>query len=412
MVGTICLTNFTAVVFFNPILGVFAPQLEDEFDWSRASIAAAIAIGSLVAAIASPIAGWVVDRWGGRWVIAGAGLIMAVSLAALSGLHSLWQLYLFYAIGRGLSMTAVSNVGFVVVSNWFIRRRATVVGIVAVAQRAGMAFLPVYVALVFSITGDWRNGWLALALVALLFGVIPPALFIRRRPEDIGLLPDGDPVPESLDDLPLDVSEDSFTLSEAVHTRAYWLVGIAIGLLMLTGGSINFHQVPYLIDQGMGGTSAALVVTVFSLVGAFGGLLGGYLAARMTIRRTMILSLLAMSFGPFLLSQTDTFAMAMVYAVFYGLFFGATVAMNQAIYADYFGRLSLGVIRGSFQPVQMVLNAAGPLLTGLWVDRSGSYTLPFFVFSGCLLLAATALLFASYPTKPDAAVLSPVTASD
>ena len=412
MVGTICLTNFTAVVFFNPILGVFAPQLEAEFGWSRASIAAAIAIGSLFAAIASPIAGWVVDRWGGRWVIAGAGLIMALALAALSGLHSLWQLYLFYAIGRGLSMTAVSNVGFVVVSNWFIRRRATVVGIVAVAQRAGMAFLPVYVALVFSITGDWRNGWLALALVALLFGVIPPALFIRRRPEDIGLLPDGDPVPESLDDLPLDLSEESFTLSEAVHTRAYWLVGIAIGLLMLTGGSINFHQVPYLIDQGMGGTPAALVVTVFSLVGAFGGLLGGYLAARMTTRRTMILSLVAMSFGPFLLSQTDTFAMAMVYAVFYGLFFGATVAMNQAIYADYFGRLSLGVIRGSFQPVQMVLNAAGPLLTGLWVDRSGSYTLPFFVFSGCLLLAAAALLFSPYPTKPDAAVPSPVTAPD
>ncbi len=412
MVGTVCLTSFTAVVFFNPILGVFAPQLEAEFGWSRASIAAAIAIGSLFAAVASPIAGWVVDRWGGRWVIAGAGLIMALALAALSGLHSLWQLYLFYAIGRGLSMTAVSNVGFVVVNNWFIRRRATVVGIVAVAQRAGMAFLPVYVALVFSITGDWRNGWLALAIVALLFGVIPPALFIRRRPEDMGLLPDGDPVPDSLDDLPLDVSEESFTLREAVHTRAYWLVGIAIGLLMLTGGSINFHQVPYLIDQGMGATPAALVVTVFSLVGAFGGLLGGYLAARMTTRRTMILSLVAMSFGPFLLSQTDTFAMAMVYAVFYGLFFGATVAMNQAIYADYFGRLSLGVIRGSFQPVQMVMNAAGPLLTGVWVDRSGSYTLPFFVFSGCLLLAATALLFSPYPTKPGTATVSSLTSQD
>lgn len=75
---------------------------------------------------------------------------MALALTALSGLHSLWPLDLFYAIGRGLSVTAVSNGGFVVVSNWFIRRRATIVGIVAVAQRAGMAFLPVYVALIFS----------------------------------------------------------------------------------------------------------------------------------------------------------------------------------------------------------------------------------------------------------------------
>jgi MFS family permease len=400
VVGTICLTNFTAVVFFNPILGIFAPELEAEFGWSRASIAAAIAIGSLAAAVASPIAGWVIDRWGGRWVIAGAGLVMAALLFTLSGLNALWQLYLFYAIGRGLSMTAVSNAGFIVVSNWFIRRRASVIGIVAVAQRAGMAFLPVYVALVISISGDWRNGWLALALVALLFGVVPPAIFIRRRPEDIGLLPDGDPVPDSLDDLPFDVSEGDFTLREAVRTRAYWLIGFAIGLLMLTGGSINFHQVPYLVDQGMDRTLAALVVTVFSLVGALGGLLGGYLANQVTIRRTMIVSLGAMSLGPFLLWQTDTFAMAMLYAVGYGLFFGATVAMNQAIYADYFGRTSLGVIRGSFQPVQMVLNAAGPFVTGLWVDRSGSYTLPFFVFSGCLLVAATAFVFAPVPSKP------------
>jgi MFS family permease len=412
VIGAICLTNFTAVVFFNPILGVFAPSLEAEFGWSRASIAAAIAIGSLAAATASPIAGWVVDRWGGRWVIAGSGLVMAASLFMLSGLNSLWQLYLFYAIGRGLSMATVSNVGFIVVSNWFIRRRAMVIAIVSVAQRFGMALLPVYAAFVISITGDWRNGWLALALVPLLFGVVAPAMFIRRRPEDIGLQPDGDPVPLSLDDLPLDVNEGDFTLPEAVHTRAYWLVGIAIGLLMFTGGSINFHQIPYLVDQGIGHTSAALVVTVFSVVGALGGLLGGYFAVHITTRHTMILSLVAMSLGPLLLWQTDNIAMAMLYAVGYGLFFGATVAMNQAIYADYFGRMSLGVIRGSFQPVQMVLNAAGPFLTGLWVDRSDSYTLPFFVFSGCLLLAATALLFAPVPKKPLAVATSPTDAAD
>jgi MFS family permease len=126
----------------------------------------------------------------------------------------------------------------------------------------------------------------------------------------------------------------------------------------------------------------------------------------------MILSLVAMSFGPFLLSQTGTFVMAMAYAVFYGLFVGATIAMNQAICADYFGRLSLGVICGSFQPVQMVLNAAEPLLTGLWVDQYGSYTLPFFVFSGCLLLAAIALLFSPYPTKLGTATVSSLTSRD
>lgn len=402
VVGTVCLTNFTAVVFFNPILGLFAPELEEEFGWSRASIAAAITIGSLTAAVLSPLMGWVVDQYGGRWVMAGAGLGMAIALGFLSGLNSLWQLYLFYAIGRGLSMSAVSNVGFVVVSNWFVRKRPMVIGVVTVSQRVGMALLPVYAAVVISMAGDWRAGWWALGAVALVLGVIPPALLIRRRPEDIGLRPDGDPAPRMDADgrSPATFDERDFTLREAVATRAYWFIGIAVGLLMLTGGSVNFHQIPYLRDQGLSGPAAASIVTVFSVFGAGGGLIGGFFAGRFTARWTMVVSLLGQSIGPLLLLQTDSFERALVYAVGYGLFFGSTVAMNQAIYADYFGRMSLGVIRGSFQPVQMVLNAAGPFLTGLWVGQAGSYDLPFVVFTLCLLSAAGLLVFAPLPTRP------------
>ena len=355
-------------------------------------------IGSLAAAVLSPGMGWVVDRFGGRWVMAGAGLAMSIALVALSGLQSLWQLYLFYAIGRGLSMSAVSNAGFVVVSNWFIRRRPTVIGYVSVAQRLGMAALPLFAATVISTTGNWRSGWLALAAVAIVFGIVPPALLIRRRPEDIGLSPDGDPAPVKVDgDSAANFDAEDFTLREAVATRAYWFMGIAVGLMMFTGGSINFHQVPYLVDQGLDLRAAAFVITVFSVVGALGGLLGGFLASRVSARRTMIFSLGGMAVGPLLLLQADTMGTALIYAVLYGLFFGSGVAMNQAIYADYFGRTSLGLIRGSFQPVQMVLNAAGPFLTGVWVDRAGSYDLPFVVFSGCLLAATALLMLAPHP---------------
>jgi len=387
-------------VFFNPILGVFAPQLEAEFDWSRASIAAAITIGSLAAAVVAPVTGWVVDRYGGRWVITAAGITMAIALIFLSGLHSLWQLYLFYAIGRGVSMSGVNNVGFVVVSNWFVRKRPRVIGLVTLSQRVGMALLPLYLAMVISFAGDWRAGWLALAVVALIFGVVPPALFIHRRPEDIGLLPDGDPVPSARDSAALSVDDGDFTLREAVATRAYWFMGVAIGLMMLTGGSINFHQIPYLVDEGFGSTEAASIIALFSAFGALGGLVGGAFAERVTARRTLVISLLGMAIGPLLLLQVDAFGTAALYAVVYGLFFGSGVAMNQAIYADYFGRTSLGVIRGSFQPAQLVLNAAGPFLTGLWVDQAGSYNVPFIVFTCCLLVSAGLLFLAPIPRRP------------
>lgn len=236
-------------------------------------------------------------------------------------------------------------------------------------------------------------------MVALIFGVVPPALFIHRRPEDVGLLPDGDPVPPARDPAALSSDHGDFTLREAVATRAYWLMGVAIGLMMLTSGSINFHQIPYLIDEGFGFTRAASVVALFCASGALGGLVGGAFAERVTARRTLAISLLGMATGPLRLTQIDAFGTAVWYAVVYGLFFGSGVAMNQAIYADYFGRTSLGIIRGSFQPVQLVLNAAGPFLTGLWVDQAGSYNVPFITFSCCLLASAGLLVLAPIPSR-------------
>tara|TARA_B100000029_G_scaffold440962_1_gene458429 strand:- start:3489 stop:4754 length:1266 start_codon:yes stop_codon:yes gene_type:complete len=399
VVGTVCLTNFTAVVFFNPILGVFSSDLEIEFGWSRASVAAAISIGSVAAAAASPITGWMVDRWGGRWVLAVASLLISLVLLYLIELKYLWQLYLAYAIGRGLSMAAVSNVGFVVVNNWFIAKRSTAVGFVAVSQRIGMALLPLYVATVITISGNWRIGWVALGLVVLFFGVFPPAFFIRRRPEDIGLVADGGVYNQDVQDQSNNPFNQDFSLNDALHTRAYWLIGMTIAIAMFTGGSINFHQIPYMMDKGFSSTAAALVVMIYSFVGAVGAVLGGYFADKFTARKTMILSFLIMSVGPLLLLHTDSLSFAMVYAITYGLFFGSSFALSQAIYADYFGRTSLGVIRGSFQPVQLILNAAGPFFTGLWVDHFGSYAVPFFLFSGCMLLAALLLVLATYPKK-------------
>ena len=399
VVGTVCLTNFTAVVFFNPILGVFSSDLEIAFGWSRASVAAAISIGSVAAAAASPITGWMVDRWGGRWVLAVASLLISLVLLYLIELKYLWQLYLAYAIGRGLSMAAVSNVGFVVVNNWFIAKRSTAVGFVAVSQRIGMALLPLYVATVITISGNWRIGWVALGLVVLFFGVFPPAFFIRRRPEDIGLVADGGVYNQDVQDQSDNPFNQDFSLNDALHTRAYWLIGMTIAIAMFTGGSINFHQIPYMMDKGFSSTAAALVVMIYSFVGAVGAVLGGYFADKFTARKTMILSFLIMSVGPLLLLHTDSLSFAMVYAITYGLFFGSSFALSQAIYADYFGRTSLGVIRGSFQPVQLILNAAGPFFTGLWVDHFGSYAVPFFLFSGCMLLAALLLVLATYPKK-------------
>ncbi|MPZ99849.1 MAG: MFS transporter [Dehalococcoidia bacterium] len=402
IVATAFAATFSSVVFFNPVLGVFASYLEEAFGWSRAEIALALTVGGVLAAVTSPGIGWAIDRWGGRWVIGGSAIVMAVCLVGLANMTALWQLLAFYAVGRALAVGAMTPAAFVAVSNWYIRGRAMVAGIVAVGSRVGMAVFPLLVAVVIAATGTWRAGWYALLVVTLVVGVVPPLLFMRRRPEDLGLRPDGDP-PEPLGApdpaLAPDWDRREFTLREALRTRAYWFLGFGLSFILFAGGSVNFHQVPHLVDQGLPRTQAAFIVTVFSTVGGLGGLLGGAIATRATVRWTMVVALAGMAGGVLLLLVASSVAVALVYAVVYGVFFGAMVALNQVIYADYFGRRSMGLIRGSHQPVQMGMNAVGPFATGLWVDRTGSYEAPFILFAVFFLIAAGALVLSPYPQR-------------
>lgn len=400
VVGSAFFATFGSVTFFNPVLGVFSQLLEEDFGWTRADVAGALTLAGIVAGLGAPFTGIVLDRWGGRWVIVGSAVVMAVCALALSQMSALWHLLLFFAIGRAVSVGAMSPAGFVATSNWFIRRRPLVAGIVAVGPRIGMAIFPLVVALVIQLFGTWRAGWVALAIIVTLT-TLPALFFMRRRPEDMGLLPDGDAEPLEGDTRASTApAEIDFTLREALRTRAYWLVGIAVGLIVFCGGAVNFHQIPHLIDQGLPRTHAALIVTVFSGFGALGAVVGGMLAQRFTMRWTMAVALAGMSGAILLLMVATSFVSALMYAVVYGSFFGVVVSFMQVVHADYFGRRSMGTIHGSIQPFQMGMNAAGPFLVGLWYDQTGSYNAAFIAFAIIFAVAACALALAGYPKPP------------
>ena len=400
VVGAAFFATFGSVTFFNPVLGVFSQLLEEEFGWSRADVAGALTLAGILAGLGAPFAGMAIDRWGGRWVIVGSAVVMAVCAVLLSQMTTLWHLLALFALGRAVSVGVMSPAGFVATSNWFIRRRPFVAGIVAVGPRIGMATFPLIVALVIQLSGTWRAGWIALAVIVILT-TLPTLFFMRRRPEDMGLLPDGDTeVSRAAGGAGAAPVEIDFTLREALRTRAYWLVGIAVGLIVFCGGAINFHQIPHLIDQGLPRTQAALIVTVFSGFGAVGAIVGGTLAQRFTMRWTMVVALVGMSGSILLLLVATSFVSALMYAVAYGSFFGVVVSFMQVVHADYFGRKSMGTIHGSIQPFQMGMNAAGPFLVGLWYDQTGSYSAAFVAFGIIFATAAVGLAFASYPKPP------------
>ncbi|HEY7268891.1 MAG TPA: MFS transporter, partial [Dehalococcoidia bacterium] len=392
---------FTQVAFFNPVLGVFMPALTKEFGWSRTEISGVMTVGSLAGALISPIFGPLVDRYGGRRFVAVGALMMGVCLIALSRIHNVWEFYLFYGIGRMVSVGFFDLAAGVTVAKWFVRRRGLAVGLTTLGTRAGFAIMPIGVQLIIGGWG-WREAWLVLAVTVLALGIAPPLRYLHPTPEAMGLQPDGDPpLPLTPDGEPRRFAmERNWTRQEAMRTRAFWLVTVAVSLQAWAGGAINLHQIPHLVDRGLSPESAALVVSLLAVFAGAGSILEGLLDETIGARWTLVIGLTGSAGGMVILMSVHSLAMAVAYAAGYGLAFGLMVTSSQVVFADYFGRTALGAIRGSAAPIQMTLNAIGPLVAGAAFDITGSYMAAFVPFTLSYLVAAGALVIARKPDIP------------
>lgn len=401
VVGAALLASFTEVAFFNPVLGVFIPEFEREFGWSRTEISLGVTLGSFAGAAAAPFFGPLIDRYGGkRFVVSGCAL-MAVALVLLSQMQTEWHFFIVYAIGRGTASGLIGLAAGVTVSKWFVRRRGFAISFMSLGTRLGFALMPIGVQLIIQSSG-WRTAALALAGTVALFGILPSLRWLHSRPEDMGLLPDGEEVPASFDPArPVVQREVSWTRADALRTPTFWLVTLSVSLMSLAGGGVNLHQIPHLVDRGLSAETAALVITLVAVFGGAGVILEGIFDAKIGARWTMMIGLVGSAAGLAILINVHSVQMALAFAVVNGLFFGLLVASNQVVFADYFGREALGAIRGSATPFQLGTNAFGPILAGAAFDLTGSYTAAFVPFTFAYIVAAAALAMARRPVPPE-----------
>jgi MFS family permease len=396
--------SFTQVAFFNPTLGVFIPEFERDFGWSRTEISLGVTLGSFVGAAMAPFFGPMIDHYGSRRFVVGGTALMAVCLVLFSQINSEWQFLLLYAVGRGTAAGLIGLAAGVTVSKWFVRYRGRAIGVMSLGTRLGFALMPIGTQLIIQ-SSNWRTAALALAATVAIFGILPSLRWLHSRPEVFGLLPDGDQTPVA--GAPVrapSLNEYSWSRADALKTRAFWLVTLAVSLMSLTGGAVNLHQIPHLVDRGLSPETAALVITIVAVFGGVGVILEGVLDERFGARWTMVIGLLGSAMGVTILILVHSLEMALLYAVVNGLFFGLLVASNQVVFADYFGRDAIGAIRGYSQPFQLGTNAFGPLLAGAAFDLTGSYVAAFIPFACGYLVAATALIIAKKPPPPQSDV--------
>lgn len=360
-------------------LSIFVDPLIREFGWSRTALSGAVSLAGVMAALVAPPIGRVLDRQGSRAVLSAAVLTNAVALALLSLTPSLAVFYLLYCIAR-TNWAAAFDLGiYGAISKWFVARRAFATSIATLAQMAGLVAMPLIAQ--FAIVHEgWRAGWLALGATTLLVGFLPVWLFLDRPP------PAAEPAVAGR-------AEPTFSRAQAVATPAFWLLMLFTVLVYPVQAGVSLHQAPHLIERGLDTTSAALIVSGFSLMSGVGTFACGFLPRRLPIRFVLALVGLLLAVGTLLLMRVTSPAQGYAAAGLFGLGIGGMLTLLPLAWADYFGAANYGAIRGVALSAQVLAQATGPLLSGVLRDLTGNYQLAFSCFvvlSGLGVVAALA----------------------
>ncbi len=399
------LSAIASAVVINPTIGVFVIPMEETFDWNRSVVAGAVAIGTLTGGVIALVVGPIIDRFGARWVLFTAFLVVGSLFVAWSGVTTLWQFYAVIIVTRMLLQGIINLTNQTVLAKWFVRLRGRALAYGNLGQRFGQGAVPVMAQLIITGAG-WRWAAASLGIFAWGLTLVPVLLWMRRQPEDMGLRPDGDlHEPETTADRAQrpPASEIHFTLREALRTRTFYILLAVLCITSFVNTGINFNFIPYMSDQGLTEGEVAIVIMVWSLIGIPAALGAGLLVERISAQVVLGGFQLGMVVGTLLLIWLGNLPMGLAFAVIQGTAFGGSLLAQQVILADYYGSRHLGAIRGAVLPWQMATNAIGPLAATLVFDTQGSYVIIFWAYVALQSLVFLALLAAPKPRHHAAA---------
>ena len=387
---------------FGPVLTVFVKPIQDELGWSYTTIATGFLIGSASGAVASSLTGWLVDRYGPRVVVALGGVGLAGALIGLSTIQEPWHFWTFFGLARGSVIAGVEIGSSVAIAKWFVRQRGRTLAVKSMGQRSGQVVLPIVSFLIMD-ASDWRTAYVALSGFACLAIIGPALLLMRSQPEDHGMLPDGttdlrntrgDRGPQARV-----VEEESWTLREARSTRAFWLITVFLICTPFVQGATNLHMAPIFHDRGLSEGQAVAIVSIFGMSSVSSILPTGFIMERVHVRLgAMVQAVLVLATMVLLLIPAGGFPLAVLWAIIFGVAAGMRNVIEVLLLANYFGRTSLGAIKGFTAPFRMI-SPFGPVLAGFIRDESGSYTGAFILFASVAVLMLLLMVFATQPAK-------------
>ena len=388
----------TLIYFFTNAMTLFVPQtlfprLMEEFGSNEAEISLTVTITLLFASLFAPFAGMLIDKFGALRIMRIGIILMAVTYSLYSfsdSISDLYRLHFLLAIGLVLSGLVVN---VIIVSNWFVKHRGKVIGMLVASSSLGGAILPLMIS---PIVNDpelgWRWGFGLLSILFWLFAVIPAYTFIKEKPSNLGLFPDG--LPKILE--PSDNGIASVTLLTALKSRALWCLGIGSACLWFSIQGLN-SQITIFFEQEAAFSPQQAVFLFstlfwFSFIGKFAF---GAISDTVPKRTVLLITSIILFLGTLLLFDFDSNQISLtknptklgLFTVVFGLGFGGSFSMIQLVAVEIFGPAYLGRILGIITFIDGMGAALGTNLLSQIKTDTGSYLLPFSIVTIVSLIA-------------------------
>jgi len=412
IVGVGILVNIAGTFAFSSTLSIFLKPITEELGVSRGAFSLIRTFEIGVAALIVPLLGSWIDRHGGRGVLVLGVLMEGTGLLLSSLVQNFWQFALvrcsLVIAGEALLGSLVINV---TIAQWFVRKRGRAMGIANLGTGIAKLSIPLCAAYLFVLVG-WRNTWAIFGIVAPLLVVAPALIFIRRSPEDMGLRPDGEPPLQRPDKLPANGEllataqrgsipvERVWSRAEALRLPTFWLLVVTFGIASVGIAGLNLHIFSYVTDIGYSPLIAASFMSTIALTQLGSTLVWGMLADRFDIRKVSCVQFLIQGVG--LVTAISSGQIHITYLGFflYGTGLAGSFVLREVIWANFFGRTSLGTVRGVSLFFSNLFAAGGAPFFGFLHDRTGSYNLSFTLFSCALFTSSVLILLATPPRRP------------
>ena len=397
------LHQFGFTVFFLPI--------SQDLGLSRAATSLAFSLSRAQGAIEAPLVGHLIDRYGPRPIIVTAVFLAGVGYILLSWVNSYASFMTVYLGVICLAFVAgFVHSPLVVANSWFIRQRARAMTVVSAAVPVGGALISPLLAVGVASIG-WR--WAAFASGCIFLTVCLPLSFqLKRSPESMGMLPDGESAPTAAgaSSAPDETANPSATVDvtsrQAMKTWIFWLLVISMTARVTCYSTATVHFVPLMVWKGLSEGAAASLLGAFAFINLVAHFVLGWIADRVNKPKLLAICHLlpALSLPP-LLASSDYWQLLLFTTTF--TFLDASFPIIWATVGDFFGRRNFATIRGMMSFFYMWGSFAGPVMAGMIYDRTQSYLAVLWILLALLLFATLLVLFLIRPWTNRMAMLAP-----